>query len=414
MTGRFGLLIFMAGPLENVDLLKDEIIKTLCDMIRMPAISPVSGGEGEGKKTDYLEALLREMGLEVKRYETKDGTGATRPSLVAIMAGKDASKTVWVMTHTDVVPAGDLKLWTETQPFEPIVKDGKVIGRGAEDNMQSMVASIFAAKALKMAGITPEYNVGLCLVADEENGSEYGIKFLIKEGIFKKEDLVIVPDGGNEKGTMLEVAEKSIAWIKITTKGKQCHASMPEKGINSFKAASELVVLLSKALPKRYNSRDKLFDPPKSTFEPTKKEANVPNVNTIPGEDVFYVDCRVLPCYVLDDVLAYINEIKQVIEKRHGVAIIVEKVQYDQAAPPTSPDAPVVKMLVEAVKKIYKVKAKPMGIGGGTCAAIFRRAGYSAVVWSKIDDSCHGPNEYAWIENILGDAKVYATIYQMK
>lgn len=404
----------MASPLENIDLLKDEIVKTLCDMIRMPAITPVGGGEGEGKKTDYLEGLLRSMGLEVKRYETKDSTGAIRPSLVAVMAGKDPSKTVWVMTHTDVVPAGDLKLWTETQPFEPVVKDGKVIGRGAEDNMQSMVASIFAAKALKMSGVVPEYNIGLCLVADEETGSEYGIKFLIKQGIFKPSDLILVPDGGNEKGTMLEVAEKSIAWIKITTKGKQCHASMPEKGINSFKAASEFVVLLSKMLPKKYNMRDKLFDPPKSTFEPTKKEANVPNVNTIPGEDVFYIDCRVLPCYKLDDVLAYISELKGIIEKKHGVSISIDKVQYEQAAPPTSPDAPVVQMLSAAVKKIYKIKAKPMGIGGGTCAAIFRRAGYPAVVWSKIDDTCHGPNEYAWIANIIGDAKVYSTIYQSK
>ncbi|MDD5502489.1 MAG: M20 family metallo-hydrolase [Candidatus Thermoplasmatota archaeon] len=405
----------MAGPLENIDLMKDEIVKTLCDMIRMPAITPKAGGEGEGKKTDYLEVLLRGIGFdEIKRYSTKDSTGADRPSLIAILKGKDASKTLWVMTHTDVVPAGDLKLWTETQPFEPIVKDGKVIGRGSEDNMQSMVASIFAAKALKMAGLTPEYNVGLCLVADEETGSDYGIKFLIKEGIFKPSDLVLVPDGGNEKGTMLEVAEKSIAWIKITTKGKQCHASMPERGINAFKAASEFVVLLSKALPKKYNAKDKLFDPPKSTFEPTKKEANVPNVNTIPGEDIFYIDMRILPCYNPDEVLEYINTLKQIVEKKRGVTISVEKVQYDKAAPPTSPDAPVVQMLGAAVKKIYKVKAKPMGIGGGTCAAIFRRAGYSAVVWSKIDDTCHGPNEYAWIVNILGDAKVYATMYQMK
>ncbi len=67
------------------------------------------------------------------------------------LRGKNPSQTLWVMTHTDVVPAGDIKLWTTTQPFEPLVKEGKVYGRGSEDNMQSMVASIFAVKALKMA-----------------------------------------------------------------------------------------------------------------------------------------------------------------------------------------------------------------------------------------------------------------------
>ncbi len=408
----------MPNPAEsvakNIDALKDEMVKALCDMIRMPAITPVNGGEGEGKKVEYLEKLLRGIGFdEIKRYETTDSTGAVRPSLVAILRGKNAAQTLWVMTHTDIVPAGDLKLWTETPPFEPLVKEGKVYGRGAEDNMQSMVASIFAVKALKMAGVVPERSIGLALVADEETGSEYGIRFLINQGIFKKDDLILVPDGGNEKGTMLEVAEKSIAWIKITTKGKQCHASMPERGINAFKAASEFVVLLSKALPKKYNVKDKLFDPSKSTFEPTKKEANVPNVNTIPGEDVFYMDMRILPCYDPDEVLVYISELKQKIEKKRGVTVSVEKVQYDKAAPPTNQEAPVVQMLAAAVKKVYKVKAKPMGIGGGTCAAIFRRAGYPAVVWSKINDTCHGPNEYAIIENLLGDAKVYVNMYMM-
>ena len=143
----------------------------------------------------------------------------------------------------------------------------------------------------------PSYDIGVALVADEETGSRKGIDYVLKQtDAFRKQDLIIVPDAGNETGTLIEVAEKSILWLKIKTLGKQAHGSTPEKGINSFKAAAYLITELDK-LHGIFNAKDGLFDPPISTFEPTKKEANVPNINTIPGEDVFYVDSRILPGY---------------------------------------------------------------------------------------------------------------------
>jgi len=66
--------------------------------------------------------------------------------------------------------------------------------------------------------------------------------------------------------------------------------------------------------------------------------------------------------------------------------------------------------LTAAIKAIYKIKAKPMGIGGGTVAALFRRAGLYVAAWSKIDDVCHQPNEYCVIDNMVNDCKVFAHI----
>jgi len=88
--------------------------------------------------------------------------------------------------------------------------------------------------------------VGLALVADEETGSQYGLRYILEnhKEIFKKEDLIIVPDGGNEEGTMIEVAEKSMLWLKFTIYGSQCHASTPDKGRNSLYAAARLILEL--------------------------------------------------------------------------------------------------------------------------------------------------------------------------
>jgi succinyl-diaminopimelate desuccinylase len=65
-------------------------------------------------------------------------------------------------------------------------------------------------------------------------------------------------------------------------------------------------------------------------------------------------------------------------------------------------------MLKEAIKKVRGIEPKVGGIGGGTCAAFFRKVDIPAVVWSTIDETAHQPNEYAKTENLLADAKVFA------
>ena len=259
--------------------------------------------------------------------------------------------------------------------------------------------------------LQPAYNLNLIIVADEETGSKYGISYILKNkpDLLKKEDIIIVPDAGLPDGSQIEVAEKGIMWMRFITKGKQCHASTPDMGINAFRAASHLVVRLEK-LKKKFNIKNKVFEPPKSTFEPTKKEANVPNVNTIPGEDIFYLDCRILPEYSVKEVMEEIRHICDTVEKDFEVKVEIDTTQREDAAPATPIDSPVVKKLTAAIKAIYKIKARPMGIGGGTVAAIFRRAGLHVAAWSKIDDVCHQPNEYCIIDNMVNDSKVFAHI----
>jgi succinyl-diaminopimelate desuccinylase len=310
----------------------------------------------------------------------------------------------------DIVPPGELALW-RGNPFKAWVEDGKIYGRGVEDNQQDMVASLFALKAFLKEGIEPQYDLGIALVADEEVGSEKGIDYVLKHSNpFRKQDLIIVPDAGNEEGTMIEVAEKSILWLKFKTVGKQAHGSTPEKGRNSFKAASFLVTELER-LYQHFPRKDPLFSPPISTFEPTKKEANVPNINTIPGEDIFYIDSRILPRYTIEEVEAKIKEMMHKIEKEFRVKITMEEDQKAPAAPPTSAHAPVVHALKKAIRAVYGKEGKAVGIGGGTVAAIFRRADYEAACWARLDETAHQPNEYCIIDNMIGDSKVFAHIF---
>jgi succinyl-diaminopimelate desuccinylase len=396
----------------RLDFYRNAMIDLQVKLTAIPAVSPASGGEGETKKAEFLLDYLKANGfqdIEVINAPDLDAPSGKRPNILARYRGLDSSKTIWIMSHMDVVPPGEASLW-RGDPYKAWIEGGKIFGRGVEDNQQALVGSIFAVKAFQAEGIKPAYDVGLALVADEETGSDKGIGYVLQHSkAFRPCDLIVVPDAGNEDGTLIEVAEKSILWLRFKVLGKQTHGSMPEKGINAFKAASFYITELDK-LYAIYPQSNPLFDPPISTFEPTKKESNVPNVNTIPGEDVFCMDMRILPAYTIGEVLATIKEIGRGIEKKFGVTISWKVLQSAPAAPPTDPSAPVVKALETAVRKVYGVEGKAMGIGGGTVAALFRHAGIPAACWARMDETAHQPNEYCIIDNMVGDAKVFAHI----
>lgn len=397
--------------IKCVEELKEEMINALINICKIPAIAPESNGQGEYKKAKFIESLLNEIGFdEIKWYNAEDKRVkyGIRPNIVAKIFG-EGEETLWIVSHMDIVPEGDLKDW-KTEPFNPVVKDGKIYGRGVEDNGQELIASLYAVKALKKLGLKPKKTICLTMVADEETGSKYGIQYLLKQNLFKKDDLIIVPDFGNEKGDVIEIAEKSILWLKITTTGKQCHASMPEEGNNAHRAGAKLLLEIDKNLHKIFNERDSLFSPPYSTFEPTKKEANVPNVNTIPGKDVFYIDCRYLPNYKAEEVIREVENTARKVEKETNTKIEIEIIQ-NQSSLPTSKNSKVVKELTKAINTALDIKPKPIGIGGGTCAAFFRNVGYEAVVWYTSFETAHQANENIKIDNLVNDAKVYVALY---
>ncbi|MBP5793730.1 MAG: M20/M25/M40 family metallo-hydrolase, partial [Spirochaetaceae bacterium] len=150
-------------------------------LTKIPALAPESGGDGESAKCKALEDFLSAHGIkDFEHFDAPDSrvSSGVRPNLVATIKGKTA-KNLWIMSHLDVVPAGEEKLWN-TPPFEVVQKDGKLFGRGVEDDQQGAVCSVMAALALNAFQIQPEYTVRLLFVADEEVVSKYGIEYLVK------------------------------------------------------------------------------------------------------------------------------------------------------------------------------------------------------------------------------------------
>ena len=158
--------------------LEQEMIDFQKAITAIPALSPTSGGEGEWDKAMLIKNWLNDWGIEdIQQIDAPDpdAKNGVRPTLIARVKGESDERTVWLMAHTDVVPEGDLGLW-DSDPWQAVVKDGKIFGRGTEDNQQGLTSSVFVFRALKKAGVVPSFDVAVILAADEETGSEHGLE----------------------------------------------------------------------------------------------------------------------------------------------------------------------------------------------------------------------------------------------
>lgn len=385
------------------------------------ALAPENGGDGEWEKCAALEEFLRAHGItNLERFDAPDDRAlrGRRPNLIATIPGKSAAASgadnapkIWVIAHLDVVPVGNLADW-QTDPWTVVQKDGKLYGRGVEDNQQGLCSAFAAAWAFVANKVQPQRTIKLLFAADEEVGSKYGIIWLLQNHaeLFSKNDFFVIPDGGDPLGQTIEIAEKNVLWIQFTVSGKQCHGSRPDEGLNACLAANRLSVALYEGLHKKFDAKDDLFEPNTCTFEPTKRDANVAGVNIIPGSDVFCFDCRVLPRYKNEEVLEEIKKIVAKEEEVSGVKVSFELLQNAQSKA-TDKNAPVVQALSSAIKEAHGIEAKTIGIGGGTVAAELRNLGYDCVVWSSLDETAHMPNEYCVISNMTRDAKTLALLF---
>ena len=116
-------------------------------------------GEGPAKAVEAALKLAESMGFKTKNYDNYVGT----------VDFSDKEKGLDILAHLDVVPAGDE--WTVTQPYEPVIKDGKIYGRGSSDDKGPAIVALYALKAVKDMNIPLSKNVRLILGTDEECGS---------------------------------------------------------------------------------------------------------------------------------------------------------------------------------------------------------------------------------------------------
>lgn len=215
---------------QNVLSPLDDTALIARDLIRFDTSNFGAGkSRGETEAAEYVAAHLEKLGLK----PTLIDSAHRRTSVVTRVPGRDSSKTALVVHgHLDVVPADPAK-WS-VDPFEGVIKDAMLWGRGAVDmkNMNAMI--ITALTDILGAGEQPERDLVVAFFADEENGGVFGSHYLVDEHpeLFEGATEAISEVGGysvdlaGETAYLVQTAEKAMLWIQLIARGKAGHGSL--------------------------------------------------------------------------------------------------------------------------------------------------------------------------------------------
>lgn len=221
-----------------VEARRDRIVETLCDLVRFPSIvknDPTEAGPGERDCQLYLQRRLDRLGFETDLWEpdgpallaryagrpgaNKGRTFAGRPNLGGTLAGTGGGRSIMLTGHIDVVPPGAASHWT-SDPFEPVVADGAVRGRGTVDMKGGVAAMLMAIEVLKEMGVPLRGDVVFTTVVDEEIGG-MGSLAMVDRG-FRADAGIMTEPTGNRIAPLCH----GILWGRIVIDGIGGHAEL--------------------------------------------------------------------------------------------------------------------------------------------------------------------------------------------
>jgi succinyl-diaminopimelate desuccinylase len=227
----------MRGPREQVlDIIDDciaEIVEFTSALIRIPTVNPP--GDAYPECAQLIGTHLKSGGFEVE-YINADGRpehtrAHPRVNVVGRRRGQSARPTIHLNGHFDVVPAGSG--WT-VDPFGGIVRDGRIYGRGSCDMKAGIAAAVYAAEAIRRAGISLHGSLEISGTVDEESGGFAGVAYLAEHKRLTADyvDYVIIPEPLNVDRVC--IGHRGVYWFELETRGRIAHGSMPFLGVNAI------------------------------------------------------------------------------------------------------------------------------------------------------------------------------------
>jgi succinyl-diaminopimelate desuccinylase len=219
--------------LAEIEAAADEIVEFTRDLIRIPTVNPP--GEGYADCARLIGARLGQCGFQVD-YVQADGRpehtrSHPRINVVGLRKGAFAHPLVHFNGHFDVVPAGSA--WT-VDPFAGIVRGARIYGRGACDMKAGLAAAIYAAEAVRRAGVRLSGSVEISGTVDEESGGFAGVAWLCEQGRIAapRTDFVIIPEPLNVD--RICIGHRGVYWFEVITHGRIAHGSMPFLGTSAI------------------------------------------------------------------------------------------------------------------------------------------------------------------------------------
>jgi len=370
------------------------------ELIRFPSVTPVDAGV-----MSFLEKKLKKLGFKTKILEFKEKNTKPVKNLYARLGNK--SPNFCYAGHLDVVPAGNLKDWT-VNPFKPSIKNGHLIGRGANDMKSSIAAFVTAVSKFIQKNKKFNGSISLLITGDEEGVAINGTKKVVEYLKKKKEKinfcLVGEPTNPNKLGEMIKIGRRGSITGKLTVIGVQGHVAYPNRANNPSTA---LVQILKELKGIKFDKGTKDFQP--TNLEITKINIDNSADNVIPGLAYASFNIRFNNKHSSNTLKSKINKIvKKICNKNKSKY----KIEYNVSGEAflTSPNETTY-MIQNTIKKITKIKPK-LSTTGGTSDARFIRKISPCLEFGLVGRTMHKVDEVVALKDLKKLTLIYSNILE--
>ena len=345
----------------------------------------VPGAAGEAAIAAFVEHWLEERGLET---EVVDAAAGDQPSVVAVARGTGGGRSLMLNAHLDTVGVAGMQA-----PHEPVVRDGRLYGRGAYDMKAGLAAIMLAGAAVAAAPLRGD--VIVTAVADEEYASAGTAAVLERWSA----DACIVTEP-----TQLRVcvAHKGFVWAQLLTRGRAAHGSRPDLGIDAIAAMAPVLAGLP-ALQERLDAR------PHPLLGPASIHASLiaggQELSSYPERCVLSVERRTLPG---ESVAGVERELRELLARTDAETQL--EIGLHQEPFEIDPAAEIVATVRAAAADVLGGEPAIVGDHPWMDAALTAAAGIPTVVFGPSGAGAHAVEEWVDLDSVDRCAQVLEAV----
>jgi succinyl-diaminopimelate desuccinylase len=381
--------------MSEIENARDDAINLLQALVRFPSIT---GSEAE--IGNYVAGYCRDMGLAVEIVEAEPG----RPNIIATWESGCSGPTLLLNDHLDIVPPGPLENW-HYPPFDAVVADGLVHGRGTIDTKSGLTTLLIAMRAARAIDLPIAGKLVAIFTCDEETGGKLGMQHLARNG-YLKADLAVVAEPTTLR---IEIATKARIGLEITTAGVATHGARPWLGHNAIGDMARIVAVLQDLAARLGDRHHPRMGRP-SLNVGTIEGGTVPNM--VPNWCRIGVDRRLIPGETKEQAIAEITDVIDGLRRQHPKldAAVAERIWWPGYM--LDEGEPIVTIAANAFKKVVGRRPEIGVKDAGTDASwIHSLTGIPVIMFSPGNGfSAMNANESVSIDDMVLATKVIGQI----
>jgi acetylornithine deacetylase len=373
----------------NID--REALTQTLKDLVKIDSVNPslVKGAAGEKEIANYLEDWMTSLGLKTKRYDVEP----SRPNVVGVLKGTGGGKTLLLNGHTDTVGVDYMTI----DPFDPVIKDNKLYGRGSFDMKGGLAASMAAVKTIVEENTILKGNIILATVCDEEYAS-IGTEHLMKN---TTANAAIV---GEFTGGNIQVAHKGFAWLDIETYGVAAHGSLYRIGVDAIAKMGHILIGLEEIGQNLEKTEHPLVGP--GSIHASIIEGGS-ELSTYPASCKLQIERRLIPGEDRDDVDEEISNLIKSLEACDPKFNADYRITFYRGPMEISPKEEICRVLEEGSERLLEKTPRYIGGTAWMDTQIIHSKGIPAIAYGPLGYGAHAEEEWVDLKSVYETALVH-------